>query len=129
MKPLSIDIIAYAPTQFFHCQHCEIAWEQTGIAQRTHAEQLANNLPDDIMRDYQHLSDWIIALVDKHCGRLAVHVIDAASVEGFLKSLCHGVRHYPTAILDGGEKIPLSDLAGAEAAIERQLAATAAVAS
>ena len=126
MQPLTIDVIAYAPTRFFHCQHCEIAWERAGVAQMAHADQMANNLPDDVMRDYQRLSDWVIALVNKHCGRLAIHIVDAASVEGFLKSLRYGIHHHPTAILRSGETVTLSDLARAEAAIERQLAVIAA---
>ncbi len=123
MAPLTIEVLAYAPTAYFHCQHCEIAWQQTGVGQAARAEQMANNLPDDVMQDYQRLSDWIIALVEKYCGQVSVHVVDAASIEGFVKSLRYGVHRYPTAIFQDGRKIPLTDYAQVESAVQEQMAA------
>jgi hypothetical protein len=123
MKPLTVEILAYAPTAFYHCQHCEIIWQQAGVGQLAHAEQLANNLPADLMHDYHALSLWTTNLVNRHCGRLVVQIIDAASIEGFLKSLRYGVRRYPAVIISGGHRISPADLPSAEAAIERRLAA------
>jgi len=121
MKPLTVEVIAYAPTAFYHCQHCELIWQQTGTGDKARAEQLANNLPTELMQDYQKLSDWIIALVNKHHGRVSVQVVDAASLEGFIKSLRYGVRRYPAVIIAGGPKLSPAGLAEAEAAIELQL--------
>jgi len=125
MKPLTVEILAYAPTAYFHCQTCEFVWHQAAVGQKAHSEQMANNLPHDVMDDYRRLSDWIIALVRKHGERLVVHVIDVASIEGFLKSLRYGVRRYPALIIGGGRKLSPADFAGAEMAIEQQLAAQA----
>ena len=124
MKPLLVEIITYAPTAFFHCQHCEIAWQQAGVGEKVRAEQMANNLPPDVMADYRSLSDWIISLVEKHQGRLQVRVIDAASIEGFLRSLRYGARRYPAVIIGGKETICPADLSVAQSAIERRLAAS-----
>jgi hypothetical protein len=123
MKPLSVEIIAYAPTAYFYCQSCEFVWQQSGMGQKAHAEQMANNLPDDVMDDYRHLSDWIIALVKKHGQHLVVRVTDAASIHGFLASLRYGVRRYPAVIIDGQHKLSPADFGLAEAAIERRLGA------
>jgi hypothetical protein len=123
MKALSVEIIAYAPTAFFHCQTCEFVWQQTGMGQTAHAEQMANNLPEDVMADYRRLSDWIIALVRKHGERIVVRVIDAASIEGFLRSLRYGVRRYPAVVIAAKEKLAPADFSVAEAAIERRLGA------
>ena len=125
MKPLNVEVIAYAPTAFFHCQHCEIAWQQTGVGDKARAEQMANNLPQDVMDDYRSLSAWIISLVNRHPGNLIVRVIDAASIEGFVASLRHRARRYPAVIIDGREVISPADLSIAQVAIERRLADTA----
>lgn len=128
MKPLTVEILAYAPTAYFHCQSCEFVWQQTGMGQKARAEQMANNLPDDVMRDYQHLSDWIIALVKKHGEQLLIRVVDAASVEGFFASLRYGIRRYPAVIIAGRDKLSPADFSAAELAIDRQLAAQASTA-
>ncbi len=44
-KPLLVEIIAYAPTAFYHCTHCEIAWREIGMSNQAHKEQLQNSLP------------------------------------------------------------------------------------
>jgi hypothetical protein len=102
-KPLLVEVVAYAPTAFYHCTHCEIVWKETGFSRGLHEEQVASALPPDMMQDYQAVSDWVQHLFKVHCDRVVVKVIDAASIEGFWKSLRHGLRHYP-AILVGGSK-------------------------
>ena len=34
-KPLLVEIIAYAPTAYYHCTHCEVAWREMGATNRT----------------------------------------------------------------------------------------------
>jgi hypothetical protein len=126
MKQLTVEVIAYAPTAYFTCQSCEFVWQQSGMGQKAHAEQMANNLPDDVMNDYRRLSDWIISLVKKHGDQLLVRVVDAASIEGFLKSLRYSVRRYPAVIIAGQQKLSPADYAQAEAAIELRLGASVA---
>jgi hypothetical protein len=55
-KPLLVEIIAYAPTAYYHCTHCDA---------------------------------------------IRLKVIDAASVEGFYKSLRYNARRYPAVIVNG----------------------------
>ena len=42
MKPLLVEVIAYAPTQYYHCAHCEVLWKETGASnvQKWHDEML-----------------------------------------------------------------------------------------
>lgn len=122
MKPLSVEVIAYAPTAFYHCQACELVWQQTGVCKDAHAEQVNSALPPDLMNDYRQLSDWIISLVAKHGAQLIVHVIDAASFEGFWRSLRYGVRRYPAVVIDGAEKLSPASFAAASAAVDKHLA-------
>jgi hypothetical protein len=53
---------------------------------------------------------------------LRFRIIDAASIEGWFKSLRHGLRQYPAIIVDG-EKAVGTELERATALIERRLAA------
>jgi hypothetical protein len=124
MKPLMVEIIAYAPTQFFHCQHCELVFqaaEAKGV-QQFHAETLQSSMPSDMMQEYQDLSDWVLHAVEHYGGRVVFKVIDATSVEGLYKSVRYGVRKYPTVIVAGKEKRTGTDFRAAEGLIDQQLA-------
>ncbi len=122
MRPVTIEVIAYAPTVFRHCQHCEVAFAGVGLAERVHRREAADALPDDLLQDYQRLSDWVHALLQRHAGRVSVRVVDAASIEGAWKSLRHGVRRYPAVVVDGRDRIVGADFAAADRAVELRLA-------
>jgi hypothetical protein len=99
-EPLLVEIIAYAPTAFYHCTHCEVAWREMGKSDRVQEEQLESSLPEDLQREYLAVSDWVIEMFQIHCDRLVVKVIDAASVEGVFKSLRYNARRYPAVIVN-----------------------------
>lgn len=103
-KPLEVEIIAYAPTAFYHCTHCEVAWREMGKSNRAHEEQLESSLPEDLTQEYAAVSDWVREIFRSHGDRLQVKVIDAASVEGFYKSLRYGVRRYPAVVVNGAAR-------------------------
>ncbi|MBM3128610.1 MAG: hypothetical protein FJ009_08295 [Chloroflexi bacterium] len=123
MQPLTIEIIAYAPTQYFHCQHCELFWDQTqtGGVKKFHNDALETSMPPEMMQDYRTLSDWIIKTVKQHNGRVTFRVIDAASLEGVWKSLRYGVRKYPAFVIAGKEKLTGNDFAQVETRINQRL--------
>ena len=122
MKPILVEVVAYAPTGFYHCQHCEIVFKEQGVGNKIHAEQLQSALPSDMMRDYEQVSRWVNAIVDRYGEQVAIKVIDAASIEGFWASLRHRLRQYPAVIVEGKEKFKLADAQAAESAIARQVA-------
>jgi hypothetical protein len=99
-KPLLVEIIAYAPTAYYHCTHCEVAWREMGATNRIHEEQLESSLPEDLIKEYQTVSDWVKELFRVHCDAILLKVIDAASVEGFYKSLKYNARRYPAVIVN-----------------------------
>ncbi len=121
MKPVPVQVIAYAPTAFYHCQHCELTFQEVGIGERLRRQEAAESLPDDLGREFQTLSDWVRGVVERHGPRVHVKVIDAASIEGFLASLRHRVRRYPAVIVDGSTKRVGSDLRAAEPIIDRHV--------
>jgi len=120
-KPLLVEIIAYAPTEFYHCMHCEIVWHAMDYGQPIHREQAQSSLPDDLAREYQGIPAWVSSLFDRHGDRLLVKVVDAASLEGVAKSLRYGVRRYPAVIIAGRERFTSRALEHAAERIEQML--------
>lgn len=123
LRPVTVKVIAYAPTVFRHCQHCEVAFAGLGFAEKMHRAEAANALPDDLLQDFQRVSDWVHALLERYRGRVQVTVIDAASIEGVWRSLRHGVRRYPAVVVDGDKKFVGTDFAPADRLIDERLAA------
>jgi hypothetical protein len=101
INPLLVEIIAYAPTAYYHCTHCEVAWREIGATNRIHEEQLESSLPEDLIQEYQVVSDWVREIFRVHCDQILLKVIDAASIEGFYKSLKYNARRYPAVIVNG----------------------------
>ena len=122
-QPLLVEIIAYAPTAFYHCTHCEVAWREMGASNRIHDEQVESSLPEDMAREYGRVSDWVQEIFRIHCDRILVKVIDAASIEGVYKSLRYNARRYPAVII--GQKsrfIGTESLGSAADELSRRLA-------
>jgi hypothetical protein len=120
-KPLTVELLVYAPTVFFHCQHCEFVWHETGVAPDYRTEQTDSAIPPELKQEYQRLSDWVIKSAQMYGGRVVFKVIDAASIEGVFKSIRYGVRKYPAMIVGGKEKIVGLEFAKAEETIARRL--------
>jgi hypothetical protein len=123
-KPLRIDVIAYAPSAFFHCLHCELIWQESPVRLEDRREQLQTSLPEDLKQVYQQVSDWVHTTAAAYGERLRFRIIDAASLEGLMKSLRYGIRRYPAVIVDGTATTGGTRFEQARALIERQLAAT-----
>jgi hypothetical protein len=124
MRPVTIEVITYAPTVFYHCQHCELTFQEMGIGERLRRQEAAEALPDDLARDYQALSDWVHGLLERHAGRVRVKVVDAASIEGFVASLRHRVGRLPVVIVDGEKRVG-SDFAALDPIIDNRVATAA----
>jgi hypothetical protein len=123
MTPVSVQVITYAPTVFYHCQHCELTFQEMGIGERLRRREAAEALPDDLTREFQAVSDWVHDLLRRHGGRVRVDVLDAASIRGFFASVRHRVGRYPAVIVDGREKRIGLDLAALDPLIDRKVAA------
>ncbi len=121
-KPIMVEVLAYAPVAFFHCQHCEVVWQQAGASTEIRREQIASSLPDDLAEEYQALSHWVREMITAYGERIAFRVIDATSIEGWLKSLRYGIHKYPAVVVDRKEKIAGRDFHGASALIQHRMA-------
>lgn len=122
MEPVAVQVIAYAPTGFYHCQHCELAFQQVGLGRKIHGEQQREGLPGELQDQFHAVCNWVGTLAELHGPRVRVRITDAASLEGFWKSLRYGVRSYPAVIVGGDEKYIGADFSDAEASVERHLA-------
>jgi hypothetical protein len=98
---VDVQIITYAPTVFYHCQHCEIAFSEVGLGDRVHREQALAALPEDLRRDFEDLSAQIHQAIERFGNKLRVRVVDAASIEGVFKSLRYRAHNYPEMIVNG----------------------------
>ena len=122
-KPLLVEIIAYAPTAYYHCTHCEVAWQELRADNRLHEEQLESSLPEDLITEYQTVSNWVREMFSLYCDNILLKVIDAASVEGFYTSLRYNARRYPAVIVNHKARFIGSDmLSSASEEIARQVA-------
>src|SRR5512146_924918 len=120
-EPLLVEIIAYAPTAFYHCTHCEVAWRELGASNRIHEEQVESSLPEDMVKEYARVSEWVRDIFGRHCDRILVKVIDAASIEGVYKSLRYNARRYPAVIVGKSARfIGSKSLEAASAEIARR---------
>jgi hypothetical protein len=119
VKPVEVQVIAYTPTVFYHCQHCEIAFRETPLGDRVQRQEARESLPDDLREQFQDISDWIHDLFERYGSRIAVKVVDAASIEGVWKSVRHRVHRYPAVVVDGKETRIGADFKALDPVIER----------
>jgi hypothetical protein len=124
-RPLLVEIVAYAPTGFYHCTHCEVIWQHSGLGPKIHDEQVGSGLPADLAREYQAVSDWVKAIFARHGDDIVVKVVDAASLEGVAKALRHGLRHFPAVIVGGQHRFVGTDFGPVDEVIAQRLAAAA----
>ncbi len=87
-----------------------------------HREQLDGGLPEDLAQEFHRLSDWARSLRAKLGDRVHIHLVDAASMEGFFKSLVRRFRRYPAFTVEG-ERYVGSDFSRVEALIAARLGA------
>lgn len=87
-----------------------------------HREQLDSGLPDDLAAEFHSLSQWAHGLPERFGARVTVRLVDAASVEGFFRSLFRGLHRYPAFVVDGRKYVG-SDFSRVDALIAETLAA------
>ncbi len=101
LAPLQVEIVTYAPTEFFHCLHCELVLRESGVGAPIHAEQRASALPPELAAEYGDVARWAAELRACYGDRISFRVVDVASLEGFAKVLRHRLRRFPAFLIDG----------------------------
>jgi hypothetical protein len=118
---VQVEILTYAPTEFYHCQHCEVVWDSVGFGKRIRAEQRSAALPPDLQAEFTAIADWVASAHARYGDRLQVKVVDVASVEGVIKSIRHRTRRFPAFVVDDCERIVGFDPERLNAILERRL--------
>ena len=118
--PVRLEIVAHAPTEFFHCLHCEIVWRASGWGGKVHAEQRQASLPADLALLYAAIGARVQDLTGRYGDLLQVRLIDVLSIEGFYKSVRHRLSTFPAYIVDG--RSARGDIERVCADIEQRLA-------
>ena len=127
MQPLQIEVLTYAPTEFFHCMHCEVVMRTVGVGQAVHREQRQAGFPADLQAEYTALGDWLRAVVARHADRVQVRIVDAASLEGVYKSLRYRARKFPAFIIAGQVRQGTPDYAALDRLVEEKVLSTRAL--
>jgi hypothetical protein len=92
-----------------------------GIRQKVQREMAETGLPEDLRAEFHALSEWAHGLPAKFGDRIRIRVVDAASIEGFFKSLVRRFWRYP-AFTVAGQRYVGSDFAQVDALIATTLA-------
>ncbi|HKX04290.1 MAG TPA: hypothetical protein VJX71_17475 [Methylomirabilota bacterium] len=99
-----------------------MTWQVAGLGQKVHREQLDAGLPDDLAAEFHSLSQWANGLPQRYGPRIRVRLVDAASIEGFFKSLVRRLHRYPAFIVEGRKYVG-SDFVQVDALISESLGA------
>jgi hypothetical protein len=99
-----------------------VTWQVAGLGQKVHREQLDAGLPDDLAAEFHSLSQWAQGLPRRYGARVTMRLVDAASIEGFFKSLVHGLNRFPAFLVDGRKYVG-TDFARVDALIAESLVA------
>ncbi len=98
-----------------------MTWQVAGLGRKIHREQIDSGLPDDLAAEFHSLSEWARGLPGRFGSRVTVRLVDAASVEGFFKSLFRGLHRYPAFVVDGRKYVG-KDFSRVDTLIEDTLA-------
>ena len=120
MKPVRIEIISLVPGLYKFCSACEFTAGQAGLNQARDLGDL-NAYPDSLKEDYLYLSGWVREILEKYPERISIQIINAQSLQGFLKSIRHRVFRYPTFIIQGKEKYHGKDKQALDSLIRERL--------
>ena len=92
-----------------------------GVGRKIHREQLDSGLPADLAAEFHSLSEWAQGLPQRYGSRVTVRLVDAASIEGFFKSLFRRLHRYPAFVV-AGRKYVGSDFSRVDALISESMA-------
>jgi hypothetical protein len=98
-RPLQLEVVAHVLGSLDHCAHCQVFIDGLGVGVQVKRADL-DAYPPEFMAEWRRLSDWILALAERYATQLLIKIIDAQSPQGLWQALRHGVRTYPTFILE-----------------------------
>ncbi len=101
-NPALLEVLAYLPTGFSHCNLCEQVFDAAQVS--SIRKEMLNSYPAEWLEEAAQLSDWLNELAASFGDQLQIKIYDPQSIQGFMKSLRHWVRRYPTFIINNEVK-------------------------
>jgi hypothetical protein len=105
---LEVEVVAHVLGSMNHCAHCEVFIDGVGVGEQVHKSDL-DSFPPDWMAEWQRLSDLVLNLAERFPEQLVIKITDAQSPQAMWKALRHGVRKYPTFIVEGDKYVGLDE--------------------
>jgi hypothetical protein len=99
-QPIQLQVLAYVPTDLFHCSHCERLFDAAGIGAQLH-DEIRRSYPPEILEQAEFLVAQLRELSMRYGERLQIRIVDPQSLEGFFLALRYWARRYPTFIVHG----------------------------
>jgi hypothetical protein len=103
MAIVDVEVIAPLISGVRHCQRCQPFLEDAGLSASIQEQELGS-YPEEMWRDYTRLSSLVRDLAQRYGDQVRITLIDPHTPMGFLKSVRHWVRRYPTFIVKGRGK-------------------------
>ncbi|OGN90224.1 MAG: hypothetical protein A2Y88_06395 [Chloroflexi bacterium RBG_13_48_10] len=104
MKPVQIDVYYPVPDGWGICNSCEVMMAQANLGQAPHERGL-DEYPPEWQEEFKRLASTIFNLADHYQDKVQIRIWDPRSLQGLWRSIRHGVRRYPTFVVNGHNKI------------------------
>jgi hypothetical protein len=104
MLPVQIDVFFPVPEGWGFCSTCELMLARANLGEAPQERGL-DEYPPEWQEDFRRLSSLIFDLADNYQDKVRILIWDPRSFQGLLKSIRHGVRRYPTFIIDRKTKM------------------------
>jgi hypothetical protein len=86
------------------CNSCEMMMAQANLGQAPYERGL-DEYPSEWQEEFKQLSSTIFSLADRYQDGILIRIWDPRSLQGLLKAIRHGVRRYPTFIVNRRGKV------------------------
>ena len=104
MSTVHVDVISPLPEGWGICLSCEMLMARANLDQAPHERGL-DEYPPEWQEEFQRLSDVVLELSTRYRESILIRIWDPRSLQGLMKSIRYWVRHYPTFIVEGQEKV------------------------
>jgi hypothetical protein len=104
MKPVQIDVFYPVPEGWGICTACKVMMSQANLGQAP-PERGLDEYPPEWQEELKRLSTTIYDLADRYQDEIRIRIWDPRSLQGLWRSIRHGVRRYPTFLIDGRSKV------------------------
>lgn len=104
MATVEVDVITLVPEGWGMCLTCEALISQAEMGPPPEERGL-DEYPPELQDEFQRLSSLVLDLAARYGDAVLFRILDPRSLQGLWKSIRHGVRRYPTFIINGRKKI------------------------